>query len=377
MVTDTKRILRTDPGRPEVCNVCQLHRFFGDDYEEIWDGERTARTGCVDTKKLLAERIIDHYAARPRALRRADGRPRPRSTGSSRPAPSGSADGRGDDGRGPPEDGPALDARGRRLEQVAGAPIAIPTGRGRGPLSPLLTARVAQRWDGIRSTYWFVPLLMIGIALVAALATIQVDAALVDQIPGSAFLSAGGADGARTLLSVAAAAMITVAGVTYSIALVPMALVTAAVRSRGLLRNYMRDLGNQVALGMFLATFVLLPAGAADCSGSGRGPVRSAPVDHDRDRPDADLGRRARLLHPSRGQLAPDRDDPVERPRSTWSGPIANLYPGSIGFEPPAAAAADVAAIETAIGGEADPSEARLDHDRSDGLRRARSTGRG
>jgi tryptophanyl-tRNA synthetase len=62
MVTDTKRILRTDPGRPEVCNVCQLHRSFGDDYETIWEGERTARTGCVDTKKLLAERIIDHYA---------------------------------------------------------------------------------------------------------------------------------------------------------------------------------------------------------------------------------------------------------------------------------------------------------------------------
>jgi tryptophanyl-tRNA synthetase len=62
MVTDTQRILRTDPGRPEVCNVCQLHRFFGDDYEEVWDGERTARTGCVDTKKLLAQRIIDRYA---------------------------------------------------------------------------------------------------------------------------------------------------------------------------------------------------------------------------------------------------------------------------------------------------------------------------
>ena len=62
MVTDTKRILRTDPGRPEVCNVCQLHRSFGDDYEDIWDGERTARTGCVDTKRLLADRIIAHYA---------------------------------------------------------------------------------------------------------------------------------------------------------------------------------------------------------------------------------------------------------------------------------------------------------------------------
>ena len=62
MVTDTQRILRTDPGRPEVCNVCQLHRSFGDDFESIWDGERTARTGCVDTKRLLAERVLDHYA---------------------------------------------------------------------------------------------------------------------------------------------------------------------------------------------------------------------------------------------------------------------------------------------------------------------------
>jgi tryptophanyl-tRNA synthetase len=45
-----------------VCNVCQLHRFFGEDWAEIQDGERTARTGCVDTKKLLADRIIAHYA---------------------------------------------------------------------------------------------------------------------------------------------------------------------------------------------------------------------------------------------------------------------------------------------------------------------------
>ena len=61
MVTDTQRIKRTDPGRPEVCNVCQLQRFFGDDYEDLWEGERTARTGCVDMKKVLAERIVRHY----------------------------------------------------------------------------------------------------------------------------------------------------------------------------------------------------------------------------------------------------------------------------------------------------------------------------
>jgi tryptophanyl-tRNA synthetase len=62
MMTDTLRIKRTDPGHPERCNVCQLHRFFGDDYETIWEGERNARTGCVDTKKLLAERILARYA---------------------------------------------------------------------------------------------------------------------------------------------------------------------------------------------------------------------------------------------------------------------------------------------------------------------------
>jgi tryptophanyl-tRNA synthetase len=62
MVTDTQRIKRTDPGRPEVCNVCQLQPFFGDDFEDLWEGERTARTGCVDMKKLLADRIVRHYA---------------------------------------------------------------------------------------------------------------------------------------------------------------------------------------------------------------------------------------------------------------------------------------------------------------------------
>jgi tryptophanyl-tRNA synthetase len=41
--------------------VCQLHRFFGADYLQIQDGERTARTGCVETKQLLAERIIEFF----------------------------------------------------------------------------------------------------------------------------------------------------------------------------------------------------------------------------------------------------------------------------------------------------------------------------
>jgi len=62
-VTDVTRSYRTDPGHPESCNVCQLHKVFSpNDYEQIWEGERTATTGCVDTKKLLADRIIEYFA---------------------------------------------------------------------------------------------------------------------------------------------------------------------------------------------------------------------------------------------------------------------------------------------------------------------------
>ena len=71
MVTDPQRIKRTDPGRPEVCNVCgNLHRFFSPDYLQIQEGERTARTGCVETKDLLAERIIEFF--RPMRARRGE-----------------------------------------------------------------------------------------------------------------------------------------------------------------------------------------------------------------------------------------------------------------------------------------------------------------
>ena len=75
MVTDTQRIKRTDPGRPQVCNVCQLHRQFSPDFEDIWEGERTARTGCVDTKKLLASRMLDSFAEARERRRELEARP--------------------------------------------------------------------------------------------------------------------------------------------------------------------------------------------------------------------------------------------------------------------------------------------------------------
>lgn len=76
MITDRTRIRRSDPGHPENCDVCQMHRFFvAADVADGFDEDcRAARIGCVDRKRALAESIIERYgeiASRSRALREA------------------------------------------------------------------------------------------------------------------------------------------------------------------------------------------------------------------------------------------------------------------------------------------------------------------
>ncbi len=57
-VTDPARQYRNDPGHPEVCNVFRLHGFFNPfQVKDIEPQCRAAEIGCVDCKKLLAERI--------------------------------------------------------------------------------------------------------------------------------------------------------------------------------------------------------------------------------------------------------------------------------------------------------------------------------
>jgi tryptophanyl-tRNA synthetase len=57
-VTDPARKYRSDPGHPEICNVFRLHNYFTRArVEEIGSECRSARIGCVDCKKILAESI--------------------------------------------------------------------------------------------------------------------------------------------------------------------------------------------------------------------------------------------------------------------------------------------------------------------------------
>jgi tryptophanyl-tRNA synthetase len=56
-VTDPKRIKRTDPGTPEVCNIYHLHQAFSPPslVETVATNCRTAGWGCIDCKRALFE----------------------------------------------------------------------------------------------------------------------------------------------------------------------------------------------------------------------------------------------------------------------------------------------------------------------------------
>ncbi|MCS7232745.1 MAG: tryptophan--tRNA ligase [Synergistetes bacterium] len=61
MMTDTRRMRRSDPGVPEDCPVFYLHKAFNDsvsELEEVYKGCRTALIGCIDCKKVLLKHLL-------------------------------------------------------------------------------------------------------------------------------------------------------------------------------------------------------------------------------------------------------------------------------------------------------------------------------
>lgn len=63
MITDPKRIRKTDSGHPEVCNVHSYFAVFAPEMKkEVDDWCRHAKVGCTECKQILAGKIIEILA---------------------------------------------------------------------------------------------------------------------------------------------------------------------------------------------------------------------------------------------------------------------------------------------------------------------------
>lgn len=118
------------------------------------------------------------------------------------------------------------------------------------------SARLAHLWESLRTSFWFVPTLMTASSVALSFASVHLDGNLEAKwVRAVGWIWAGSPEGAREVLSTIAGSMITVAGVAFSITIVTLTLASTQFGPR-LLRNFVRDLGNQVVLGTFVSTFV-------------------------------------------------------------------------------------------------------------------------
>src|SRR5580658_5701643 len=112
------------------------------------------------------------------------------------------------------------------------------------------------RREALRTTLWLVPMLCVAAAIILFAGTYALDEAVYRgavHLPD--WIRTESSDAARAVLIGIAAAVITVVGVVYSITILALTLASQQFGPR-MLRNFIRDMGNQITLGIFVGTFV-------------------------------------------------------------------------------------------------------------------------
>ncbi|QEG36949.1 DUF2254 domain-containing protein [Bythopirellula goksoeyrii] len=105
-------------------------------------------------------------------------------------------------------------------------------------------------WDNFRSGFWFIPSLLTLLAFVLGFTMPEVDRYVSSSIPAWMHSSP---ETARATLTTLAGAMITAAGLVFSVTIVALSITSSQFGPR-LLRNFLSDSITQLALGACLAT---------------------------------------------------------------------------------------------------------------------------
>ncbi len=119
-----------------------------------------------------------------------------------------------------------------------------------------MTPRLRGWVEALGDAFWLRPALVVAAGVLLGEAAVWAERAgwkAAGWLP-EGWLYAGGEAGARSLLGAVATSTIGVAGTTFAITVAALSLASGQMGPR-LLRNFVRDPGNQLALGAFLGTF--------------------------------------------------------------------------------------------------------------------------
>ena len=119
-----------------------------------------------------------------------------------------------------------------------------------------MKVRIRTLLNALGDTFWIVPglFVLLGILLAVGLVSLDRSGIVPPGLLDSAWLYNGGGTGARTLLGAVASSTIGVAGTVFSITIAALSLAAGQMGPR-LLRNFTKDRGNQLTLGIYLGTF--------------------------------------------------------------------------------------------------------------------------
>jgi len=110
---------------------------------------------------------------------------------------------------------------------------------------------IANRWDRIRSSLFYVPLLFSGLGALLAQGALLLDA----RAPGVPDRLASTVDSARSVLSVIASATLTFAGIAFSVSLLLISAASSQYSPR-VVRGLFRDPFNKRVMGVVIGTFI-------------------------------------------------------------------------------------------------------------------------
>ena len=114
-------------------------------------------------------------------------------------------------------------------------------------------ARLINAWDDARSSFWFLPALMMLAATIAAVVFVQFDATVGRSLLKPYPILELSPPAARSILSSIVGAIVTSTGVVFSMTIVALSLASSQFGSR-LIRTYRNRRSTHFTLGIFVAT---------------------------------------------------------------------------------------------------------------------------